>query len=122
LVTIIPVDAMANPGRQSLRNAGAFELRFWNWIMLNAGRGSRAGRDPATAEVLKEMADQRFTYLCYSPMRPGLTPLRLAPEYEDWLLSAMAHGPNDDFWPVRVIDSVNRYKDIPVYLVSGWYD
>ena len=52
LATVIPVDAVANMGRQSMRNAGAFELRFWNWIMLNAGRGSRAGRDPGTAAVL----------------------------------------------------------------------
>ena len=37
LATVIPVDAMSNLGRQSMRNAGAFELRFWNWIMLNAG-------------------------------------------------------------------------------------
>ena len=46
LVTVIPVDAVSNMGRQSMRNAGAFELRFWNWIFMNAGRGSRrsAGR------------------------------------------------------------------------------
>ena len=42
LVTVIPVDAVANMGRQSIRNAGAFELRFWNWIMINGGRGSNA--------------------------------------------------------------------------------
>ena len=28
LVTIIPVDAVSNPGRQGMRNAGAFELRY----------------------------------------------------------------------------------------------
>jgi putative CocE/NonD family hydrolase len=30
LATVIPADAMSNLGYQSLRNAGAFELRFWN--------------------------------------------------------------------------------------------
>lgn len=123
LKTVIPVDAMSNMGRQSLRNAGAFELRFWNWIFLNAGRGSRASKDPGTAEVLTEMADQRSAYLDNQPTRRGMTPLKLAPEYEDWLISAMEHGVNDDFWAQNnIVDAPEKYKDIPVYLVSGWYD
>lgn len=123
LVTVIPVDAMSNLGRQSLRNAGAFEMRFWNWIFLNGGRGSNAATDPGTAEVLKEMADQRFTYLRNLPTRRGMTPLKLSPEYEDWLISAMEHGANDEYWEQNnIIDAPEKYKDIPVYLVSGWYD
>jgi putative CocE/NonD family hydrolase len=123
LKTIIPVDAMSNLGRQSLRNAGAFEMRFWNWIFLNAGRGSNAATDPGTAAVLKEMADQRFTYLQNLPTRRGMTPLKLTPEYEDWLISAMEHGANDDFWKQNnVVDYPQNYQDMPVYLVSGWYD
>jgi len=123
LTTVIPVDAMSNMGRQSLRNAGAFELRFWNWIFLNAGRGSRASHDPGTAEVLTEMANQRVTYLDNFPTRRGMTPLKLSPEYEDWLVSAMEHGANDEFWKQNnIVDAPEKYKDIPVYLVSGWYD
>jgi putative CocE/NonD family hydrolase len=106
-----------------MRNAGAFEMRFWNWIFLNAGRGSRAGRDPATAAVLKEMAGERFTYLRHLPTRRGTTPLRLSPEYEDWLVSAMEHGADDAFWAQNnILADPGRYKDIPVYLVGGWYD
>jgi uncharacterized protein len=123
LKTVIPVDAMSNLGRQSLRNAGAFEMRFWNWIFLNAGRGSNAAVDPGTQAELKEMADQRFTYLRNLPTRRGMTPLRLAPEYEDWLINAMEHGANDEFWKQNnIVDYPHEYKDIPVYLVSGWYD
>ena len=123
LKTVIPVDAMSNMGRQSLRNAGAFEMRFWNWIFLNAGRGSRAAQDAGTAEVLSEMAGQRFAYLDNLPTRRGMTPLKLAPEYEDWLVSAMEHGANDSFWAQNnIVDAPEKYKDIPVYLVSGWYD
>lgn len=123
LVTVIPVDAMSNLGKQSLRNAGAFEMRFWNWIFLNAGRGSRASQNAATQEVLKEMADQRFTYLANLPTRRGMTPLRLAPEFEDWLITAMETGTDNEFWAQNnIIDHPDKYKDIPVYLVSGWYD
>ena len=123
LKTIIPVDAVSNMGRQSMRNGGAFEMRFWNWIMLNAGKGSNASQDPAQANVLKEMADQRHTYLQLLPLRAGMTPLKLAPEYESWLIDAMRHGANDGFWKQNnIVDYPESFQDIPVYLVGGWYD
>ena len=123
LVTVIPVDAMSNLGYASMRNGGAFELRFWNWIMFCSPRGSRQSRDPGTAAALKEMMDNRKSYLANLPLRRGTTPLKLAPEYEDWLVEAFKHGGNDDFWKQNnIIDYTDRYKDIPVYLVSGWYD
>lgn len=123
LRTVIPVDAVCNMGYASMRNGGAFELRFWNWIMMNSARGSRAARDPATQPVLQEMADRRLEYLKLLPLRRGTTPLKLAPEFEDWLVNAMQHGANDDFWKQNnIIDHGESYQDIPVYLVGGWYD
>ena len=123
LVTVIPVDAVSNTGYQSMRNAGAFELRFWNWIFLNAGRGSRQARDATTAAMLGEMATNRLHYLRNLPLRRGTTPLQHAAEYEDWLVEAMRHGANDDFWKQNnILDDTGRYKDMPVYLVGGWYD
>lgn len=123
LATVIPVDAVSNCGVQSMRNAGAFEMRFWNWIMLNGGKGSNAAQDPATEAVLKEMADNRFHYLANLPLRPGLTSLKLAPEYEGWLVKAMRNGANNDFWKQNnIIDHAAEYKDMPVMLVGGWYD
>lgn len=123
LKTVIPVDAVCNMGYASMRHGGAFEMRFWNWIMLNAGRGSQAARDPKTAAVLVEMADNRHQYLPLLPLRKGTTPLKLAPEYEQWLVEAMQHGANDEFWEQNnIIDHPDKYQDIPVYLVGGWYD
>ena len=124
LVTVIPVDAMSNLGYASMRNGGAFELRFWNWIFSIAGpKGSRQARDPATAAMLGEMMDNRRAYLLNLPLRRGTTPLKHAPEYEDWLVEGMRHGANDEFWEQNnIIDHPGLYKDIPVYLVGGWYD
>ena len=35
----------------------------------------------------------------------------------------MRHGANDEFWDQNnIVDHPERYKDIPVYLVGGWYD
>jgi uncharacterized protein len=123
LVTVIPVDAVCNMGYASMRNSGAFELRFWNWIMMNAGRGSRASRDANTAAVLREMTENRRHYLSLLPLRAGTTPLALAPEYEEWLVQAMRHGANDVFWRQNnIVDFPQEYQDIPVYLVGGWFD
>lgn len=124
LKTVIPVDAMSNLGYASMRNGGAFELRFWNWIFSIGGpSGSRQARDPATAQVLKEMMDNRRQYLLNLPLRAGTTPLKLIPEYEEWLVEAMRHGTNDQFWEQNnIIDHAERYRDMPVYLVGGWYD
>lgn len=124
LVTSIPVDAMSNLGYQSMRNGGAFELRFWNWIYSIAGpEGSRQARDPATAAMLKEMKDHRRDYLVRLPLRRGTTPLKHISEYEDWLVEALGHGTNDDFWKQNnILDYTAQYKDMPVYLVGGWYD
>ncbi|NQT17442.1 MAG: CocE/NonD family hydrolase, partial [Planctomycetes bacterium] len=120
LVTVIPVDAMSNLGYQSMRNAGAFELRFWNWIMFCSPSGSRQSRDPGTADVLKEMSKNRRQYLANLPLRRGTTPLKLASEYEDWLVEGMKHGANGEFWEQNsIIDYPERYKDIPLYLVGG---
>ena len=123
LTTIIPVDAMSNLGYASMRNGGAFEMRFWNWIFRFAANGSRQSRDPATAAMLNEMYDNRISYLLNQPTRRGTTPLKFAPEYEDWLVDGMKHGGNDDFWiQNNIVDYPGNYKDMPLYLVGGWYD
>ncbi|HEX4069686.1 MAG TPA: CocE/NonD family hydrolase [Planctomycetaceae bacterium] len=124
LATAIPIDAMSNLGHASMRNGGAFELRFWNWIYSIAGpNGSRQARDPATAAMLKEMTTNRRSYLINLPLRRGTTPLKFIPEYEDWLVGGLSHGANDDFWKQNdILDYPEQYKDIPLYLIGGWYD
>jgi hypothetical protein len=109
-----------------MRNGGAFELRFMNWIFtIGAPSGSRAARDPATQAALAEAGKNVRQYLLNLPVRKGTTPLRLASEYEEWLVFAMGHGENDAYWKqpgFGVADQVARYKDVPVYLIGGWYD
>jgi len=125
---MVPVDAMSNCGRYGVRHNGAFELRFFNWI-FNLGfsppRVRQPGNDAHATEVLGKLRDQVRDYLAGLPLRPGTTPLRFAPDYESWLVEAMGHGDNDSFWTdmgSSVVDHVAEYKDVPVYLVGGWYD
>jgi len=125
LTTIIPVDAMSNLGYYSMRYDGAYELRFWNWIHWAGQGGGRQSRDPAIKQMLADFieVENRRKYLKLFPVRKGTTPLKFMPEYEDWLVDAMKEGGNTDFWKQNNIrDYTKNYKDIPVYLVGGWYD
>jgi hypothetical protein len=135
LAAMIPVDSMSNAGRYGVRHNGAFELRFFNWIFM-LGNSPSGGytpsvpqhyptSDPGTRAALISLREQVIEYVKGLPLRPGASLLRLAPEYEDWLLEAMSHGDYDSFWKDSGIDvaaHVSDYKDIPVYHVSGWYD
>jgi len=76
-------------------------------------------------EALEEAGKHVREYLAQLPLRKGTTPLKLAPEYEDWLVFAMSHGENDSYWKqpgFGVVDQTGRYKDVAVYLIGGWYD
>ncbi|MBX9601913.1 MAG: CocE/NonD family hydrolase [Bryobacteraceae bacterium] len=130
LKAMIPVDALSNTGQYGMRHNGAFELRFFNWIFTHGNAASSntlAGQepDPARRAAIQQMAEQIPDYLRNLPLRPGMTPLRMMPEYETWLVEAMRHGENDEWWkklPTSVVDRVGEYKDIPVFHVTGWYD
>jgi putative CocE/NonD family hydrolase len=131
---MVPRNAMSNFGRYGVRHNGAFELRWLNWVMTlgnaastaNEGAASaRAAENPAAALALAEMGHKVQEYVRSLPLRPGTTPLKLAPDYEAWLIEAMGHGDYDDFWKnggSSVVDKLEQYKDVPEYHTTGWYD
>ena len=126
LKAMVPIDAMSDYGHYGVRHDGAFELRWLNWIFtIGLPNGGTPARDPGVRDQLTELGQQVRDYVRKLPLRPGLTPLKLAPDYESWLVEAISHGDYDDFWKdcgVDVVEHVAEYKDIPVYLVGGWYD
>ena len=130
LAAMVPIDAVSNTGRFGIRHQGAFELRWFNWMFTLGGdehdlAAIRAAQPPAAAAALYELRNHVPEYLNSLPLRSGATPLKLAPDYERWLVEAMRHGDNDAFWTdmgSSVVDHVAEYKDIPVYHVTGWYD
>jgi uncharacterized protein len=126
LKAMIPADAMSDFGVYGVRHNGAFEMRWMNWIFNIGGpNGSHAARDPQTREALLKLGEQVREYAKGMPLRQGMTPLKLNPDYESWLIEAMSHGDYDDFWKnagADVVEHVADYKDIPVYHLGGWYD
>jgi putative CocE/NonD family hydrolase len=134
LQAMVPRNAMSNFGRYGVRHNGAFELRFFNWVLtLGNAAGTpnetaateRAAFDPVAAPALAELGTHVRDYVRGLPLRPGTTPLQFAPDYETWLVEAMSHGDYDDFWKnsgSSVVDHLAEYKDVPAYHTTGWYD
>jgi putative CocE/NonD family hydrolase len=126
LSCMIPVDSVSNTGIAGIRHSGAFELRFMNWIFTIGAPNARAALADANLKAALEQNGKLMPqHLLHLPIRPDTSPLRHVPEYESWLIEAMRHGDDDAFWKqpgYSVVDNVERYADVPVYHVTGWYD
>ncbi|NLF71197.1 MAG: CocE/NonD family hydrolase [Candidatus Anammoximicrobium sp.] len=123
LTTITPADPSINHGIGATIYGGAFRLRVWDWIFDNAAEGSRQARDPAMRAALEQQSKDRRHYLLNLPLRRGLTPLRIASEYEDMLIDMLEHRRNDEFWRFsNIIQYAGEHKDLPVFMIGGWYD
>ncbi|APW62443.1 CocE/NonD family hydrolase [Paludisphaera borealis] len=126
LTTMVPVDALSNCGVSGMRHGGAFELRFVNWIFQIGAPNSKAAlARPALRQALVENGMRIQQHVDSLPVRPGLTPLKVVPEYEAWLVEALRSGPEAAFWHAKgmsVVDHVADYRDVPVLHLTGWYD
>ncbi len=134
LKAMIPRNAMTDFGRYGVRHNGAFELRWFNWVLtLGNAAGTanalpaaeRAASDPAAAPALADLETRVREYVRGLPLRAGTTPLKFAPDYETWLIEALRHGDYDDFWKnagSSVVDHLEEYEDVPEYHTTGWYD
>jgi putative CocE/NonD family hydrolase len=139
LAAMVPIDALSNAGRYGFRHHGAFELRFFNWVMtfgnpwlpgppppgVSSDDAFWPTTDPDVRAELEKLPAQIPSLVRSLPLRPGTTALRLLPDYENFLVEAMSHGDNDSFWTdmgASVVDHVDEYADVPVLHVTGWYD
>ncbi len=134
LKAMVPRNAMSNFGRYGVRHNGAFELRFFNWALMMGDpsrtaslpvAAARAASNAAAVPALVDLANRARDYAVNLPLRPGTTPLKFAPDYENWLVEVMSHGDYDDYWKnsgSSVLDHLAEYKDVPAYHTTGWYD
>src|SRR3989441_7757642 len=83
LKTVIPIDAVSDMGDHGLRNGGAFELRFFNWIFSYGLDGSREARDSTNRRAFGRLSSERRDFLRRLPLRRGATPPPPAPAYQD---------------------------------------
>ncbi len=126
LTTMVPVDALSNCGVSGMRHGGAFELRFMNWIFQTGAPNSKqALGNQALRMALVENGLRIRQHADSLPFRQGMTPLKVLPEYEAWLVEALRSGPESPFWHIKgmsVVDHLADYADVPVQHITGWYD
>jgi putative CocE/NonD family hydrolase len=110
----------SNAYRSGIRHGGAFDLKQATWAYRNALADAR---DPQVKAALE--AEDIARWMARMPWRPGDSPLKAAPEYEDYLFEQWSHGEFDDFWKqpgIYAAGYYGGYSDVPMVHLSGWYD
>jgi len=110
---------LSNGWNVKVRNHGAFELaQQMGWAFSEAGADHPEVRAALDQEPVED-------WYGATPLRRGLSPLSLAPDFEDYLLEEMTHADYDDYWKGLGKNWQEHYaetSDIPMLHVGGWYD
>jgi putative CocE/NonD family hydrolase len=118
---VLNMGGMSNGWDHKVRNHGAFELQQLTWAFRQLEEETE---DPLVKEHLKSSPIE--SWLEALPLRKGLNPLSVAPNFEDYILEMATHGDyDDDYWKHRDVNWLEHYDatlDIPMIHVSGWYD
>ena len=106
-----------------VRMGGAFELKQATWAFRHALESPAAQSDPVVMAALT--SQDLKAWFGAMPWRRGASPLRAAPEYEDYLLEQWERGPFDGFWKQLGIYGrgfYDAFPDIPTLHMVSWYD
>ncbi len=118
---VLNMGGMSNAWDHGVRYRGTYEMGrqlTWAWTQMLAD-----ARTPAVKSLLaREKVEDWYTL---QPMRRGLNPLSVVPEYESWYLDFFEHGDYDAFWKDPMVNWEEHYpqtSNIPMLHVGGWYD
>jgi putative CocE/NonD family hydrolase len=118
---LLNMGGMSNAWNHSVRYDGAFEMgRQLTWAWSQA-------LDDAKDPVIKGMLSKEDVTAWYSatPIRKGLSPLSVAPNYEGYYLDEATHSDYDAHWDTLGMQWEKFYgqtADVPMMHVGGWYD
>jgi uncharacterized protein len=118
---LLNMGGMANAWDHSVRYDGAFEMgRQLTWAWSQALDDAK---DPVTKSILsKEDVTAWYTSL---PIRKGLSPLSVAPNYEHYYLEEATQSDYGAHWDTLGMQWEKFYAqtaDVPMMHVGGWYD
>ena len=106
-----------------IRQGGAFELKQATWAHRQAMEGREAANDPLVRQALQ--AEDMKAWFARLPWRKGHSPLRWAPEYEDYLFEQWTNGEYSSFWKRLGICAkayYDTFSDVPMVHMSSWFD
>ena len=114
----------SNAFTSTVRQGGAMELRFIAWAYWH----SASNTNSKLKSLETDLAINSYNFedaLNNWPIKKGLTPLSLIPNYEGWAFDILTNTDYDEYWmqPGFAIDEYyNEHPDIPMIYVGGWYD
>ena len=113
----------SNAFKGGIRQGGAFELKQATWAYKQARLSPEAETDPILAQALaKEDIKAWFTRL---PWKPGHSPLRHHPDYENYLFEQWRETRYGPFWQQAGICAEAHwpdFADVPQVHMSSWFD
>ena len=125
LSTMIVAVGASNYYHCSMRQNGALEQRFMIYAFRMATTSKEAFADPN----IKAAVDRAFAnvgeWVSRAPLKKGISPLRMLPNYEQWVLDLFTHGEYDDYWKQRgyaISQYYEEHADVPTLYLGGWYD
>ena len=106
----------------SCRNSGAFELRQVCWAFTQAKAGKEA-QNPTVRAALE--AEDLRDWFKRMPWRKGHSPLRWAPDYEEYIFDMWTRSEFDDYWKQMGVCNelyFDGYSAVPQLHMGSWYD
>jgi uncharacterized protein len=120
---VIDSGGFSNAYQCGIRQGGAFELKQVTWAFRRAKESVASSGDALRAAALE--AEDLHAWFRAMPWRPGHSPLRWEPEYEDYLFEQWRHADFSDYWRQSGLYATGSYDevpDIPQVHMSSWYD
>ena len=125
LATQVLLDGPYNYFRQTMRHGGACEYAIaFQYVVFMACSSKHALADLEVQAQLNEMWASLTKWLTHLPLRQGVSPLRLAPDYEQWFFDMLTRSNYDDYWKTPdlcIEEFIDDYPDIPLLLETSWY-
>jgi putative CocE/NonD family hydrolase len=120
---VIDSGAFSNAYRSGIRNGGAFEMKQATWAFNQAKESPPAKADPVVRAAL-DQEDLR-EWFHQMPWKPGHSPVRWVPDYENYLFEQWTHGVFDGYWKQLGIYAegwYDQFSDVPQVHMSSWFD
>lgn len=120
---VVDCGGFSNAYQSGIRSGGAFEMKQVTWAFNQARESPLAAADPVVRAALAQ--EDLCDWFRAMPWKPGHTPVRWVPEYEDYLFEQWTHGEFDDYWRQLGIYAEgwhDGFADVPQIHMSSWYD
>ncbi|RPI45617.1 MAG: CocE/NonD family hydrolase [Betaproteobacteria bacterium] len=120
---VVDCGGFSNAYRSGIRNGGAFEMKQVTWAFNQARESPQAKADPVVRAALAQ--ENLRDWFRAMPWKPGHSPVRYVPEYEDYLFEQWTQGSFGAYWKQLGIYTEGwheRFADVPQIHMSSWYD